>query len=290
MSQITPTNLKDLALSLCPELLDIISANSTISNSTWASSLETGKAIEFVTVCALAHSIRTIYKTDIIIPEIYKVHPELFYLRNVIPRHHGAQPGHSAAINSIPLKDRFAAALTPRLSFQIDGTRYGIYREGFPIHLISHVHSGGKEYLDRPDILIVEGDIKIHFPSSSELAFTFTGEKGRAVGALRIKNDAFIPLISFERETPELISVKGLVECSLGKEKTKARNQISKYLSLFLSKDDKKISTMMVNGKTQIDDGCDFTVSLDFQSDEITLSEALTAGSDAFIADVFRAT
>ena len=90
------SDIKALAIELFPKLSPIISFKSEITRSTWESSLETGKAVEFVSLCALAESANRLGLT-VKVPLLFTDNPDLFYLRNIIHRHHGAQPGHCPA-------------------------------------------------------------------------------------------------------------------------------------------------------------------------------------------------
>src|SRR6266704_5965791 len=85
----------------------------------------------------------------------------LFTLRNEIPRHHGAQPGHSAQLHHTQnLANRFLQAFTPKLLLEKDGRYLSVFREGCPYH---YVMDGG-EYKERPDILILPGRATVGFP------------------------------------------------------------------------------------------------------------------------------
>jgi len=238
--------LRELCAVTAPNLRAIIEHDSPVSASTWKAQGETGKAVELYSLCGFAAALSNLNK-KVRIPEIYYEKPDLFYLRNVLHRHHGAQAGHSAAINDIPLIDRFTAALTPKLTYENGGLSYEVFREGFPIHLIEHVHKGKPEYLDRPDIIICEGTSTHSLLSSEKMEFSYDCQHGKCHGVLRIKNDSNIPIISYETTLTANIPVVGIIECSVGKGDVRAEEQLKRYLSIFSP--EKIPLSLLINGK-----------------------------------------
>ncbi len=225
--------IRDISIQICPDLATVILHNSAITASTWRAGIETGKAVEMLALCALVAAFRS-SGHEVSFPDIYTVSPDLFYLRNIIPRHHGAQAGHDAAITAeLPLFDRFLAALTPKAMIRTkNGRRFLIYKEGHPVHFMSSFIKEKVEYFDRPDIWIAEGEIDLNVQNPKELPFVYTHPTGRINGSLRIKNDIKIPLISFNRSGLPDIPISGIIECSVGKGKERAEDQLSKYLQI----------------------------------------------------------
>ncbi|MDX2094427.1 MAG: hypothetical protein SFW64_00565 [Alphaproteobacteria bacterium] len=270
--------LRALCATTAPIFQDIITHNSAITSSTWNAKVETGKAVEFYSLCCLAAGLEKL-GIGISIPAIYLEHPDLFYLRNILPRHHGTQAGHSAAINSIPLSDRFVAALTPKFIFETVGSKYGIYREGFPIHLIEHLNKGEEEYLDRPDVLICRGTMTSKLISSERIAFTYESQSGRCEGILRIKNDALIPIISYDSNLLN-VPVVGIIECSVSKGDTKAEEQLRRYLAIY-SGATSPVS-LLINGRRQKCPAYTHEAFIDMDFDNAEAITGFTAVIDRF--------
>lgn len=226
--QLDASSLREACLLACPDLVAVILHDSEMTSSTWKAGIETGKAVEMLALCALVSAIRYIGHS-VLFPELYTSDPDLFYLRNSIPRHHGAQAGHEVVVMSgIPLVKRFEAALTPKAIIKTnDGRSFLMYREGHPIHFISNLVNQHPEYLDRPDIVIAEGDLVVNTQSSAELPFIYNHPNGIIQGSLRVKNDIKVPLISFEASGSLDIPINGIIECSVGKGKERAEDQLS---------------------------------------------------------------
>lgn len=224
--------LRALCISIAPNLRAIIEHDSLVTASTWEAVGETGKAVELYSLCSLSSALSDIGIATIV-PDIYNEKPDLFYLRNILHRHHGAQAGHAAAINSIPLIDRFVAALTPKLVFENNALQYGVYREGMPVHLIEHLNQGNAEYLDRPDVIISEGTSACNLLSAEKMEFSYECHNGKCSGLLRIKNDSSLPIISYDTTLKENIPVTGIIECSVSKSDVRAEEQLQRYLSIF---------------------------------------------------------
>jgi hypothetical protein len=241
-------DLRDLAISLCPDLERVLHHDSAISRSTWSPSGETGKSLELLTLCGLVRAFRD-KGAAVEFPGVYFANPDLFFLRNTLPRHHDAQAGHgSAHFKEIGLKDRFIAALTPKAVVRLlDGSDLMILREGYPVHLIDWISRGSPEYLDRPDIILAHGSISMNSSHSDELEFSLIDGKERRRGRLRIKNDISIPIVSYDTEGDDQLRVGLFVECSVGKARQAATNQLDRYLELFSSK--KAPISVLVNGR-----------------------------------------
>ena len=243
--------MRNLAVSLCPDLKHILLHDSALSRSTWAPSVETGKALELLTLCGLVRVLRD-EGASISFPEVYFDNPDLFFLRNTLPRHHDAQAGHgSAYFGEVSLKDRFVAALTPKAVVCLrDGSEFMLLREGYPLHLIDCNTRGRAEYLDRPDIILANGSISVILSQPGELDFSFVDSTRKRSGKLRIKNDINIPLISYESEGEEDLRVGLFVECSVNKVRKIANDQRDRYTHLF-SPNGSPVS-VLVNGSGKV--------------------------------------
>lgn len=279
------SDIKALAIELFPRLSPIISFKSEITRSTWESSLETGKAVEFVSLCALAESANRLGLT-VKVPLLFTDNPDLFYLRNIIHRHHGAQPGHEGATFNIPLQDRFKAALTPRIIIELPDTFYGVYREGFPIHLIQNRYLGRPEYLDRPDIIIIEGAIYVSDGVENELDFSYFSTFGNCNGTLRIKNDITIPIKSYKTDLSKILTV-GIIECSVSKGRERAEDQLNRYLKTFAS--NPAPATLLVNGISKNCIAYDYNAIISLKNGDISkIKHELMSKMDMFIVKLLK--
>lgn len=278
--------LQELTTSLCPDIERIISHRSEVTASTWGKSIETGKAIELLTLSSIIFSLRK-YGAAPRVPKLFFEKPDLYYLRNVLPRHHGAQAGHEAAFRSIQLKDRFIASLTPKAEFIIKGVAYGLYREGFPVHLIEKMRTVRNDYQDRPDIMVVEGVLETAMNNDSELEFHYCSSTGSCNGMLRIKNDPAIPLIRYDSDLNGTVEIAAIVECSVGKSGERADEQISRYVDLF-NGSAKHIYTMLVNGRKARVGGFDIETHIDLSRDVNALRATLVQSTDDLVSCLFR--
>lgn len=227
--------LREVCLHFCPELKIVLAHESVITNSTWKN-IESGKALEITALCVTIFSFQKIGYT-LSIPAIYKSNPDLFYLRNIIPRHHDAQAGHDAAFsNLVPLEDRFVASLTPKAVLKnSEEVVFSIFREGHIVHRLSHLLKNNNEYLDRPDIVIAQGEMSLFKTTETEIDFVYNQPIGNISGKLRIKNDNKIPLMSYSPSSGGDILINGIVECSVGKGSSHAGKQVKRYKTLFAS-------------------------------------------------------
>lgn len=280
------SGIRELAARICPDIAFVISHNSAITASTWNSSVQTGKAVELLALCALVAEMRSAGHI-VTFPTVYVNKPDLFYLRNIIPRHHGSQAGHAAANGeSLPLLDRFIAALTPKaMARTARGRCFLIYREGHPVHFISSVISGGLEYLDRPDLLIAEGEIELKVKNATELEFIYEHPYGDARGSLRIRNDIKIPLVSFTATGSSVIPINGIIECSVGKGRDKAEEQLNRYLNICTSPI--RPTSMLINGRKKSGSVYDYEVFIDLTMEDAgDLFRLMSVGLKKFVLDL----
>ncbi len=270
--------IRELSSKLCPDLNDVIWHESEITLSTWVQGLETGKAVEFLSLCTLINAYRQEGK-HVIIPELYNSHPDLFYVRNIIPRHHGAQAGHDAANgDTLPLKTRFLGALTPRAVIQQnDGYPLLIFREGHPIHFINYAKQYNTYYLERPDLLISKALFDVKVLNESEISFSYRYQSGFTYGTLRVANHAKLPLISLNQSGELDIPISGIVECSVGKGKDRAAEQLYAYRNLCKALPIPK--SILVNGKNKPCKAYDIEIFIDLASaDTSNLERAIVDG------------
>ena len=270
--------IRELSWKLCPDLSDVIWHESEVTLSTWGQGLETGKAVEFLSLCSLINAYRH-EGQEVNIPELYKSHPDLFYIRNIIPRHHGAQAGHDAANgDSLPLRLRFIGALTPRAVVQqSDGYPLLIFREGNPIHFINYAKQYNIYYLERPDLLISKALIKVEPLTDSEISFSYKCQSGFTSGKLRVVNHAKLPLISLDHIGELDIPISGIVECSVGKGKDRAGEQLDAYRTL--CKALPKPKSVLVNGRNNSCREYDIEIFIDLALEDASkIERAIIAG------------
>ncbi|MDO2438439.1 hypothetical protein Q2T43_19730 [Aeromonas veronii] len=260
--------IRELSSKLCPDLSDIIWHESEVTLSTWGQGLETGKAVEFLSLCSLINAYQH-EGQEVDIPELYNNHPDLFYIRNIIPRQYGAQAGHEAANgDALPLRLRFLGALTPRAIIQqSDGCPLLIFREGHPIHFINYAKQHNIYYLERPDLIISKALIQIEPLNDSEISFSYKCQSGLTSGKLRVVNHAKLPLISLNHTGELDIPISGIVECSVGKGKNRAGEQLDDYLSLCQSFS--KPKSVLVNGRNKLCGEYDVEIFIDLTSSDI---------------------
>lgn len=257
--------IRDACNHVCPDISDLISHDSDISASTWQLGIETGKAVEFLTFCSLINAFRS-SDAEVKFSDLFAKNPDLFYVRNAIPRHHGAQAGHDSTLFAeIPLIQKFVAALTPKAEVKTSNNRnFMIFREGHPFHFINNYAKGGPDYLDRPDFVISEGEMSLDYPNPTELSFTYIFPSGKFRGALRVKNDIKVPLISFESSGSNLIPINGIIECSVGKGRERAEEQLVRYSEIF-SSEINPISAL-VNGRRKSCPEYDYEALIDLKN------------------------
>lgn len=275
--------LREVSLHFCPTLKDILYHDSPISISTWKADIETGKAVEVAALCATISSFQKI-GYNLSVPAVYSNNPDLFYLRNVIPRHHDAQAGHDAAfISQVPLQDRFIASLTPKAMLKNNaGSVFSIFREGHAVHKLSQLLKTNNEYLDRPDIVISQGEMVLASVTNTEIEFKYIQGIGDISGRLRIKNDNRIPLVSYEPETGGDVLINGIIECSVGKGRSHAVKQINRYKTLFASLITP--TTALVNGQMYQGNHIEHEIFIDLTEwDREKTINALETGFSKFV-------
>lgn len=277
-------NLQNQAEQQYEEYSEIIASESDLAGTVWFGDLSNGKALEVVSLLQLLHCGPHLGLT-VRLPELFADKPHLFYARNELPVHHGAQAGHAISHEfEIGLADRFLAALTPRAELWIDGRSYLVFREGNPYHLFKTVLDGEPAYNERPDLSIVEGEFELEVQSDSCLKVVHRNHDGSSSAIeLRIKNSNMLPIDDFESSPDYAVITRGVVECSVSKSARHVSEQLGLYNSLF-SNPSKDIANLFVHGKdsatapfdTAIVDMLDLVRSIDSEANREVFSKFLS--------------
>jgi len=270
-------------LNLFPEFEIFITDGCPESVSTWEGPLSNGKALEVLTLFTLLSRIKKC-GAEVKIEEKFYNFPSWFFLRNEIPRHHGAQAGHEFYNSGdISIKDRFEAALLPKAKI-IQGTqKWMVYREGNPLKNIFDHFSGKPDIHIRPDICLVSGDIEIEFLSKKRIQVTHRDREFYAVSQILAKNSELIPLYDFTCSKDYHVSTIGIIECSVSKITSVADAQLKKYLDAYET--NKNCQVLLVNGLATTSNFS--TLTLDMKSFPFSLSEDFAVSKiDHFINGV----
>lgn len=223
------------AINYFPYLNDIIKHESVSSRSVWESELKSGKALEFLTMLAVIDEI-AYFDCEVKIHDRFKIDHELYYLRNEIPYHHGSQAGHDSVVNSdFTMEERFLSAILPRASFICGDKNYLLFREGNPLHQIETTFLGGTHYKERPDLVIVEGNLTDIEIEKGALTFSHVSKESSATIQLSIKNSNFLPLRNYVVQGKYEVITTGIIECSVSKTQRHVNNQLELYRDIFAS-------------------------------------------------------
>jgi hypothetical protein len=218
-----------------PKYERIIMARGEASDSTWQASISTGKALEFISLLMILQGLEEL-EAIVSIDRMYWDNPDYFYLRNEIPFHHGAQAGHTGSLNElVPLSDRFYSALMPRVTILYNGKKYLLFREGNPLHLIFRAIQFGETYKDRPDMVLIAGEIDVALNKPTSISYTHKDNSESAVAELSIKNTNLLPVTDYDCSADYEVRTLGVVECSVSKSESHVDNQLNGYIKLFLS-------------------------------------------------------
>lgn len=237
------------SLKYLPEYSTLLAAEGVLARNTWEANLSTGKALEILTLFALLHYSQ---KNSAVcqIDSFFLENADLFYSRNEIPYHHGAQAGHDAVYSepSYSLEKRFLSAVMPRATFTIDDREYMVFREGCPLHLFKHIANGGEIYKDRPDLVIVEGSINLLELKNQKISLKHSNSLGDAEIVLSIKNTNLVPLYDYQKTADYDVIINSIYECSVSKTSSHVDEQLARYQTLF---SEKQIlpNCFFVNGK-----------------------------------------
>jgi hypothetical protein len=228
-------NLRGHAAEYFPDFEVIIGADSASAIEVWESDLTSGKALEFLSMITLLNELASA-GANISIDPIFLENPGLYYLRNEIPFHHGAQAGHDGSLSGeFSLANRFTAALLPRASFTIRGKDYMLYREGNPLHLIENIAKYNSPYKERPDLVLVEGNIDEWSVNNGKLSLCHKTRGTSAELSLSIKNSNLIPIHTYSYGSNYEVVTNGVVECSVSKTRDHIDKQLDQYSDLFSS-------------------------------------------------------
>ena len=202
----------------------------------WKQPISSGAAFEWVSLAAVAAEASNRGWSVAFPLEKQPPGPALFRVRNELPRHHGAQSGHSAQLaHDFSLPDRFLQAFLPKLLLRRGSRSVSVFREGCPYYdLMTRAYEG-----ERPDILFIAGSPIAGFPRMTaygrEVEFAFLLEDGLELrGQIRVQNSPQPRCVS--RIPVEGFSLRaiGLIECSVNKPPTVARAQLKHYTDLFI--------------------------------------------------------
>lgn len=218
---------RDLALSLCENLQPLLT--SCAAETTWSSPPKEGKSLELLTLVAIFGAVETLGGRPAL-PELAVAEPDLYFMRNEYPHHFGAQAGHS--VLSVAASKRFKGALTPKFSFCLEGKTYSVFREGYPLHYVSHYLECGSTYSDRPDFVVVEGSYDV---SSRNSICTYTIEIEGQIGVAEFReiNSISPQVVSWEMEPYLIRPPIAAFECSWNKKPQTASKQLDRYRTLF---------------------------------------------------------
>lgn len=261
---------RDISSKIAPEMRRWVSIDSEVSHSTWFGEIKNGKAVEFVTMCAIMAFARERCR-NFAFDGLFEREPEFMYLRNQLPLTHGAKAGHSAS-DLFPIKDRYLAAFTPKATFSKGAVDFALFREGLPhLELIAFLE-GEEANRSRADLLIVPGKFSSHLEGDAlriewyDSTFSFKCHL-RAI-------DGIYPRIIDFRKIGEVPKLGALVECSVFKSANQLEAQISEYLELFSIGDRDKIAYAHLGQTTRHNLGCDFQIDALGDSDDPLSTES----------------
>lgn len=264
------SNLQEQSSIVFPEFKSLIEDTSFESDSAWNSDIKTGKSLEILTLIKIISLAKKNFKSfkigDLFTPPLQN----LFYLRNEIPLHHGAQAGHEGSlISQISLENRFLAAITPRATFEFNGSSWMIFREGNPIHLIFALINGQEQYKDRCDLAIVRGTIEDIVVKNNVLYFSHVDHNESAHYEISIKNTPILPLKNFNSTPDYTVITGGVIECSVSKSKSHVDSQLKRYEELFSVNDNKPPACLFIHGGRERSQFKTLLVNLDNLPDSI---------------------
>lgn len=204
----------------------------------WERPIENGASYEWTTIAALIDSMRD-KGYNISFPCSNNPNlKSLFVLRNEVPYQHAAQAGHSLEGSESILAHSFMASLLPKVVFKKENRSISLFTEGYPYHKLMSI----KSYSERPDIILVEGEVTEGFPElngeNSRINFSFTLKNSHEIsGQLRTIKSSVIPLtrrIPLEGCEPAVLAV---IETSVNKSYRKAHGQLARYSEIFSNED-----------------------------------------------------
>lgn len=212
---------------ILPQIKPILANQSEAAQSHWSQgSLKNGKALEILAFCCVVKSLE-MEGASLHIPPLFFDQSSLFYLRNSVPGHHGAQAGHNGAESrSISIASRFEAAFTPKLVATFpEGVNISIFREGDPFHQIGYYIEHGEIYSERPDWVMTRGRGEASL--TGEVLRAKLSEKVET--KLRVLNCIEPPIIDTSYETSDMVMPIAFIECSIKKTENRAKEQASNY-------------------------------------------------------------
>ena len=213
---------------LIPDFFSLLSWNKV-----WDKPPVSGDSYQFMILASLINAAKTM-GWNISIPLLDFFDDGVgFALRNVIPHTHGALAGNSAAVcDDLPLEKRFLISILPKFTISKDNRSYSFFTEGCPYHKIMT----GRNYSDRPDIIVFSGSLSYSgtkiSASNTEVSFNYLFNDTMISGRLRVATTPLIPCIS---RNPQGLPfpAQGIVECSVNKSADIAIPQVAKYREIF---------------------------------------------------------
>lgn len=201
----------------------------------WSCPLERGTALEWATLAAVGRAAADGGWKEAF-PLLERPYGRsLFTSHNQVPRQHPAKAGHSAPRQgNRELIDLFLQALIPKMVLTRLERTISVFREGCPYHMIA----AGRDYGDRPDILLMDGSVDSGYPmigsDGKTVMFAFTPWAGSKIsGALSLLDSPTMPLE--HRRPPQDIELPlaGIIECSMNKTYAVVMRQLPRYERLF---------------------------------------------------------
>lgn len=220
--------LKNVIKDLIPEWYEEINWGDL-----WCRPLENGLAFQIATLCSLVYAAKE-NGCLVMSPVLDANGSDMFLLRNEIPLNHNAQAGNSATIlASKPLWKRFFFSLIPKFTINYQQTAFSIFIEGCPYHKIM---TKGR-YLDRPDIIVYQGEISSGYPKYDDVRniveFKYNYLQNELSGELRVSNSPFIPCVKRLPLGGIKMTAFEVVECSVNKTYKIAKEQMVRYRTEF---------------------------------------------------------
>ena len=262
MVQTTGPLLLQVSRRLVPDMISLFEWGSL-----WNRPLDEGVAFEWTTTAALiAEAAKMGWSFSFPLADRQGL-GWAFPLRNEVPHHNSAQPGHSGRPRAeMPLRDLFLQSLIPKAVLSKSEKTALIFREGCAYHkLLTQKH-----YEDRPDILFVDAAIPSGFPQVCfpyvDYQINYTAAE-LAFGRLRIMNSLSLPIVSRRPTIPVQLQVLGVVECSVSKSIKVASEQVARYSGIFQTS---HVALVTGNG-LEIPACCNCKINLN--SDDVALLE-----------------
>jgi len=233
------TDMLETVREAFPRFKSFLSHASPFAESAWLGPISNGKALEMLSLFSISEAAISL-ADEFSLPSFRNDNYDHYYLRNEFPNHHEAQAGHEAhLLSQCSLEDRFYASVVPKLTFSLRGNSFMVFREGNPLHLLFCLLKGKTHYKDRPDISIVEGEIRSLALDGGRMYFEHYSRGIKACYEISIRNSNHIPIRDATLPKGYTINTIGVVECSVTKSKKHVDDQLHRYSELFSNTCDK---------------------------------------------------